>query len=93
MAWILSGVTLLLSAVVWPLLWFRTQRTLLTAGVSARSWTSSPEGRFRLGVLVALRFALGLFLPAALALAAVACQVVTYMASRKYPDRGRGSRG
>ncbi|WAD00579.1 serine/threonine-protein kinase [Streptomyces sp. NA13] len=84
MAWILSGVTVLLSAVVWPLLWFRTQRTLLTAGVSARSWTSSPEGRFRLGVLVALRFALGLFLPAGLALAAVACQAVAYMASRKY---------
>ncbi|MDX2853088.1 serine/threonine-protein kinase [Streptomyces sp. PA03-3a] len=84
MAWTLYFVTVVLAAVVWPLMWFRTQRTLLTTGVPARSWISSPEGRFRLGGLVALRVALGLFLPTGLVLAAVACQVVAYVASRKY---------
>ncbi|WP_329167273.1 serine/threonine protein kinase (plasmid) [Streptomyces sp. NBC_01717] len=84
MSWTLYFVIVVLAAVVWPLMWFRTQRTLLTAGVPARPWISSPEGRFRLGGLVALRVALGLFLPAGLVLAAVACQVVAYVASRKY---------
>ncbi|MBT2442894.1 serine/threonine protein kinase [Streptomyces sp. ISL-36] len=88
MAWILYAVTLGLTVGLWPLLWFRTQRTLLTTGVSAGSWASSPAGRFRLGGLVALRVALGLFLPAGLALAAAACQIVAYVASRKYRPGG-----
>ncbi|MGW7452826.1 serine/threonine-protein kinase [Streptomyces sp. NPDC054787] len=84
MSWTLYVVTVVLAAVVWPLLWFRTQRTLLTTGVPVRSWISSPEGRFRLGGLVALRVAMGLFLPTGLVLAAAACQVVAYVVSRKY---------
>ncbi|MEV3988444.1 serine/threonine-protein kinase [Streptomyces sp. NPDC049837] len=77
-------VTVALAAVVWPLLWLRTQRNLLSTGAPARSWTSSPRGRFRLGGLAALRGALGLLLPTGLVPAAVTCQVVAYVASRKY---------
>ncbi|MFI6006453.1 serine/threonine-protein kinase [Streptomyces sp. NPDC051366] len=84
MAWTLYVVTVVLASVVWPVLWSRTQRTLLTAGVPMESWTSSPAGRFRTGGLVALRVALGLSLPAGVALAAVVWQVVAYVASRKY---------
>ncbi|MEU0373615.1 serine/threonine-protein kinase [Streptomyces sp. NPDC006283] len=85
MGWAVYVVTVGLTAVAWPLMWFRTQRTLLTSGVPAgSSWTSSGPGRFRLGSMVALRGALGLFLPTGLALAALACQVVAYLASRKY---------
>ncbi|QKW03720.1 protein kinase [Streptomyces sp. NA02536] len=89
MGWTLYVVSFVLAAVVWPLLWHRTQYTLLTAGVPAgSSWTSSPAGRLRLGSLVSLRVALGLFLPTGLALAAVAWQVVAYVASRKYRSGG-----
>ncbi|QGZ52031.1 protein kinase [Streptomyces sp. QHH-9511] len=93
-AWLLYVVTLILTSVVFPVLWARTQRTLLTTGVSGESWTSTPAGRFRLRGLVAVRIALGLLLPVGLALAAVVCQAVAYGVSRRYrhgaevPDGG-----
>ncbi|WP_406064686.1 serine/threonine protein kinase [Streptomyces sp. NBC_01077] len=94
MGWILYVLVVVLASVIWPVLWARTQRTLVTAGVPGDSWTATPAGRLRLGGSVALRIALGLLLPPGLALAAVACQAVAYGVSRRYrhgagvPDRG-----
>ncbi|MFD7319631.1 serine/threonine-protein kinase [Streptomyces sp. NPDC059875] len=84
MGWTLYVVMVVLASVVWPVLWGRTLRTLLTAGVPGDSWLASLAGRRRLAGLVGLRIALGLLLPVGLALAAVACQAVAYGVSRRY---------
>ncbi|WP_454337470.1 serine/threonine-protein kinase [Streptomyces glaucescens] len=88
MAWTLYIGLVALAAVVWPLLWLRTRYTLLAGGAPTRSWISTPKGRLRLGGLAAIRGALGLFLPTGLMLAAVACQIVACVTSRKYQNPG-----
>ncbi|QES04225.1 hypothetical protein DEJ44_00485 [Streptomyces venezuelae] len=83
-SWILYVLMVVLAAVMWPVLWSRTHRTLVATGVPGESWTATPAGRRRVGGLVAVRVVLGLLLPTGLALAAFACQAVAYGVSRRY---------
>ncbi|GAB2690280.1 serine/threonine-protein kinase [Kitasatospora kifunensis] len=69
--------------VVWLLLWFLTQRRLLTAGMPAGTW-SSPSVRGRLAGLFLLRLLLGVFLPAGILLAGLLIQVVALVASLRF---------
>lgn len=69
--------------VVWLLLWFLTQRRLLTAATPAGTWASPPVAG-RLAGLFALRLALGVFAPVGLVVAGLVFQVVALVAALRF---------
>ncbi|MBV6699637.1 serine/threonine protein kinase [Kitasatospora aureofaciens] len=69
--------------VLWLLLWYLTQRNLLTVGMPRQAWYSGPT-QLRIVGLVALRAAIGVFLlPVGLIIAALLFQIVAVLVSRR----------
>ncbi|MFJ3514163.1 serine/threonine-protein kinase [Streptomyces sp. NPDC090131] len=80
----------IVAVALWLLLWFLTQRNLLTAGAPAQPGAPSPNGP-RTAALLALRVAVGVFAPVGVLLAALVFQAVALIASSR--ARGRASAG
>lgn len=77
---------------LWLLLWFLTQRNLLTAGAPAQPGAPSPNGP-RTAALLALRVAVGVFAPVGVLLAALVFQAVALIASSRARGTARAGGG
>ncbi|MEU4116931.1 serine/threonine-protein kinase [Kitasatospora sp. NPDC028055] len=90
-AWYVALFVVLL--LLWLVLWYLTQRKLLTNGLPEEVWTSGST-QVRLIGLVLLRAAIGVFLlPVGLLSSALVCQVVALLVSRNPKPVGAAAAG